>query len=95
MGVETKIQWTDHTFNPWIGCAKVHAGCANCYAEADMDKRRHRAKWGADGTRSRTSAAYWKEPHKWNRDAGLENVRRRVFCASMADVFEAWPGSVH
>lgn len=33
MAEATKIEWTDHTFNPYRGCAKVHAGCTNCYAE--------------------------------------------------------------
>jgi protein gp37 len=84
----TKIEWCDFTFNPWIGCAKVSAGCANCYAETLMDKRYGRAKWGPNGTRVKTSAANWKKPLKWNRDAARDGVRRRVFCASLADVFE-------
>jgi protein gp37 len=33
------INWTDHTFNPWIGCSKVSPGCNNCYAEA-LDRRK-------------------------------------------------------
>lgn len=105
MAEVTKIQWTTHTFNPWIGCTKVATGCQHCYAEADMDKRRGRVKWGPNGTRSRTTEAYWKQPLKWNRlaecncgAAGLGPqecafcaggcVRPRVFCASLADVFE-------
>ena len=95
----TKIQWTatiladgteipGYTFNPWIGCAKVHAGCTNCYAEADMAIRRKRVIWGANGTRSITSDAYWKQPVKWNREAETSGIRRKVFCASLADVFE-------
>ncbi|MFZ4505945.1 MAG: DUF5131 family protein [Microbacteriaceae bacterium] len=91
MGEETKIQWCDHTFNPWIGCAKVHTGCLNCYAEADMAIRRKRVVWGENGSRSVTSDAYWKQPHKWNREAQQDGVRRRVFCASLADVFEDRP----
>lgn len=90
MAETTAIQWTDHTWNPWIGCSKVHTGCLNCYAEADMDKRRGRARWGIHGTRSRTSEAYWKQPIKWNKDAEAAGVRRRVFCSSLADVFEDW-----
>lgn len=88
MGDVTKIQWTDHTFNPWIGCTKVAPGCTNCYAEADMDQRRGRVKWGVNGTRSVTSTAYWRKPLKWEREAKAAGVRRRVFCASLADVFE-------
>ncbi|MBX7220363.1 MAG: phage Gp37/Gp68 family protein, partial [Blastocatellia bacterium] len=34
MGENTKIEWAHHTFNPWVGCAKVSEGCRNCYAEA-------------------------------------------------------------
>jgi protein gp37 len=29
----TKIEWTEATWNPSIGCSKVSAGCKNCYAE--------------------------------------------------------------
>lgn len=92
MGEATKIQWADHTFNPWIGCSKVHAGCTHCYAEADFDKRRGKAKWGEQGTRVVTSEANWKQPLTWNRAAEKAGVRRRVFCASLADVFEDWQG---
>jgi protein gp37 len=92
MGDTTKIQWCDHTFNPWVGCTKVSPGCANCYAEADMDKRRHFASWGPNGTRVMTSAANWKKPLKWNQDAEKAGVKRVVFCASLADVFEDWAG---
>lgn len=94
MGENSKIQWCDHTFNPWVGCTKVSPGCANCYAEADMDKRRHFAKWGPHGTRVLTSAANWKKPLKWNREAEQEGRPRVVFCASLADVFEDWTGPI-
>jgi len=87
----SKIEWTDHTFNPWIGCTKVSAGCKNCYAEAFMDKRLKRAKWGAQGTRVRTTEQYWKKPLAWNKKAEKAGVRQRVFCASLADVFEDHP----
>lgn len=30
----TKIAWTQKTWNPILGCSKYSAGCANCYAEA-------------------------------------------------------------
>lgn len=87
-------------FNPWIGCSKVHTGCTHCYAEADMDKRRHRVKWGPQGTRNRTSDDYWKQPLKWDREAGIKasnleiDVPPRVFCGSLCDVFEDWQGPI-
>lgn len=129
MADETGINWADSTFNPWIGCTKVGPGCDHCYAEADFDLRKHRAKWGPGNPRSRTSPANWKKPLQWNaqpfsecmkcgwrgelRDAEivknppgfhppvdsaslcpgchhpmLKAARRRVFCASLADVFD-------
>ncbi len=84
----SKIEWTNHTFNPWIGCTKVSDGCKNCYAESLMGKRLKRVKWGVTGTRVRTSEAYWKQPIKWNRKAEKSGKRAKVFCASLADVFE-------
>lgn len=88
MAENSKIEWTDHTFNPWIGCQKVSPGCDHCYAEERMDKRFHRVDWGPHGARVRTSAANWKQPLKWNREAAAAGVRKRVFCASLADVFD-------
>lgn len=95
MGVETKIGWTHHTFNPWRGCAKVSAGCARCYA--DTLSRRNPATlgvWGPNGTRVVAAEAAWREPLKWDRAAREAGERRRVFCASLADVFEDWRGPV-
>lgn len=78
MSENSAIQWTDHTFNPWIGCTKVSPGCANCYAET-LDKIRFSktlpgctkdapvSHWGKGAPRHRTSASNWKEPLKWNR----------------------------
>lgn len=94
MGDTTEIAWCDATFNPWIGCTKISSGCQNCYAAADMDQRRGRVKWGPNGTRSKTSADYWRKPLKWNRDAEKSGQRIKVFCASLADVFEDWGGPI-
>lgn len=87
MGENSKIEWTDHTFNPWIGCTKVSPGCANCYAERDME-RYGKAKWGAGETRVRTAASTWAQPLKWDRTAAKYGTRMRVFCASLSDVFD-------
>lgn len=93
MGETTKIQWTDRTFNGWWGCSKVHTGCTHCYAEA-FSKRTGRAKWGDSGSRLRTSDSNWRQPLKWNKEAEKSGIRQRVFCSSMADVFENWSGPV-
>jgi protein gp37 len=89
MANKTEIQWTDHTFNPWWGCLEVSPGCDHCYART-LSERWHRAPWGPPRTTDRvvTSDAYWRSPLGWNRAAAAEGRRHRVFCASMADVFE-------
>lgn len=87
MGENSKIEWTTHTFNPWIGCTKVSPGCANCYAERDM-QRYGKATWGAGQPRVRTAASTWAQPLKWDRAAAKAGRRDRVFCASLADVFD-------
>jgi len=89
MGADTKIEWAHHTFNPWIGCEKVSAGCKNCYAEEMMDHRYGRVQWGGSGTRVVTSDSNWRMPLRWDREAAESGERPRVFCASLADVFEA------
>lgn len=91
MARNSAIEWTDHTFNPWIGCAKVSGGCAHCYAETLMDTRYGRVRWGVHGTRRRTSSATWRQPVSWNRAATRSGMCARVFCSSLADVFEDRP----
>jgi len=89
MGAETKIEWCHHTFNPWIGCTKVHAGCLNCYAEAQNGRWAYNGgTWGKGAPRKVTSDSNWKQPLKWARDAAKAGERRRVFCASLADVLD-------
>lgn len=97
----SNIEWTDHTFNPWIGCQKVSPACKHCYAETQVNR------FGGhfSAIRRITTDAYWKQPLRWNREAGLykwgaerygKTPRRpRVFCASLADVFEKWDGHIH
>ncbi len=87
MGANSKIEWTTHTFNPWWGCTKVSEACKHCYAEA-WAKRVGQDVWGPKPQRRTMSENHWKQPLKWNRDAEGSPERPRVFCASMADVFE-------
>lgn len=104
MAETTGIKWCDATFNPWIGCQRVSPGCEHCYAEtqanfhthwtlgADGARRRKEGArlpvWGPQAPRRVTSDSNWKQPMRWNRIAEKAGVRRRVFCASLADVFE-------
>jgi protein gp37 len=102
MSANSKIEWTDHTFNPWIGCTKVSnaatggGGCDHCYAEVSTPARVLRSNgaetWGAGAPRVRTSAANWALPKRWNAQneafQAQHGRRQRVFCASLADVFD-------
>jgi protein gp37 len=82
----SKIEWTDHTFNPWVGCTKVSPACDHCYAEGWAKRTGQAGLW--NGERRRTSTANWRLPYKWNNAAPLSGPRPRVFCASLADVFD-------
>lgn len=89
MAENSKIEWTHHTFNPWWGCAKVSPGCDNCYAERDAGRFTPDATlWGVDAGRREFGEKHWNEPRKWDAKAAKEGKRYRVFCASMADVFD-------
>ena len=90
----SKIEWTDHTLNPWISCQEVSPGCggnendengAPCFAKAMMDTRYHKVQWGPRGTRIPTAEENWKKPLRWAKVARGSGERPRVFCASLAD----------
>ena len=92
MAEQTGISWCDSTFNPWIGCTKVSPGCDHCYAEVSTPARTMAIQWGPKAERRRTSAQNWTMPVRWNAAAAVfaaaHGRRRRVFCASLADVFD-------
>lgn len=92
MGISTGIEWCHHTFNPWRGCTKVSPGCTNCYAEK-LSARNPAAlgTWGPRGQRVVAAESYWRQPLRWDRESEAAGERRRVFCASLADVFEDRP----
>lgn len=99
MGENTKIEWATHSWNPWVGCTKVSPGCDHCYAEG-WAKRSGMVKWGPHAERRRTTDENWRKPLIWARKARealedfetgmltLRPARPRVFCASLADVFD-------
>lgn len=86
MAENSKIEWTDHTFNPWLGCTKVSPACDGCYAESWAKRAGHPELW--QGARRRTAPANWRQPIKWDAAAKACGKRARVFCASLADVFD-------
>lgn len=87
MAKNSTIEWTHHTFNPWWGCNRVSPACDNCYAEV-FAHRLGQDLWGARAARRFFGDNHWREPLHWNAEAENEQRRARVFCASMADVFE-------
>ena len=93
MGKDTRIEWVDHTFNPWIGCTRISTGrqpsaCDNCYAAA-MSHRRGWARFETGAPRHRTAPANWRQPIVWNRKAAAAGRRAKVFGPSLADPFDA------
>ena len=91
MSENTKIEWATHTFNPWEGCQKVGPGCDHCYAESRNARFAGgtAVNWGPNAPRRRTSAANWAKPLAWNANHDTYfGHRQRVFCASLADVFD-------
>ena len=60
----------------------------NCYAEELMDHRYKRVVWGPGNPRQTTSDKYWRQPVRWNAAAAKAQEPQRVFCASLADVFD-------
>lgn len=78
---ESRIEWTDATWNPVTGCTKVSAGCKNCYAER-MAKRL--MAMGSDRYRNGFAVTLHPDlidaPRLWKRP-------RRIFVNSMSDLF--------
>ena len=89
---DSKIEWTDHTFNPWEGCTKVSPGCANCYAET-RNARWAGGKapnWGKGAPRRRTSASLWKQPLKWNRESTERAEEAKRNCGNYYVMERGW-----
>ena len=91
MSENTKIEWCDHTFNPWEGCQKVGPGCDHCYAETRNARFAGGTaiNWGPGAPRRRTSASNWAKPKLWNEQAAEFELhygrRQRVFTLSLGD----------
>lgn len=75
MSLNTGIEWTDHTWNPWHGCHKVSAGCKNCYMFSD------KKRYGQDPNLVTRSKTKFSGPLKWPK------VPARCFTCSWSDWF--------
>ena len=74
MSKNSKIQWTDDTWNPWHGCTKVSPGCKFCYMYRD------KVKYGQEGKFVERSKTKFKDPLKWKES-------RLIFTCSWSDWF--------
>src|SRR6266581_3255727 len=81
MANNSKIEWTDATWNPVRGCTKVSPGCAHCYAETFAERFRdvpgHPYELGFD---LRLVPEKLAEPLKWRSG-------KMIFVNSMSDLF--------
>jgi len=79
--MSTKIEWTDHTWNPVTGCTPISAGCKNCYAAKLV--RRLAGRFGYDSADPFKITLHHDKvltPNKWKSP-------RKIFISSMGDLF--------
>lgn len=88
--MSTKIEWTDETWQPVVGCSKVSIGCAECYAErmayrlACMGQKKYQAVISTDGGvwngKIFCDESVLDKPLHWKKP-------RMIFVCSMSDLF--------
>lgn len=89
----TKIEWTDRTWNPIVGCTKISSGCKNCYAErmaarlATIEQTKYKylpvvenGKWNG---KTYFDESIINKPYEWIQP-------RKVFVCSMGDLFHEY-----
>src|SRR5687767_4076724 len=83
MSQNSKIEWTDASWNPVRGCTKISPGCAHCYAETFAERFRgvpnHPFEQGFD---LRLVPEKLGDPIRWTQP-------RKIFVNSMSDLFHA------
>jgi protein gp37 len=81
MSDNSKIEWTDATWNPVRGCTKISSGCVHCYAETFAERFRgvsgHPFEFGFD---LRTVPEKLGDPIRWSKP-------KKIFVNSMSDLF--------
>lgn len=88
MAENSKIEWTTHTANFWIGCTEVSPECDNCYART-LAGRYGWAKWGNNEPRHRTKLTVGKL-RSWDKKAQIAGERHRVFVNSLSDICDSF-----
>jgi protein gp37 len=81
MSDNSKIEWTDATWNPVRGCSKISPGCLHCYAETFAERFRgvpgHPFEFGFD---LRLVPEKLGDPIRWSKP-------KKIFVNSMSDLF--------
>lgn len=77
---KTKIEWTDRTWNPVMGCSRMSEGCRRCYAMGMMKRFAGKAGWPKDPNVPELFEERLSDPLKWKSP-------QRVFVCSCADLF--------
>ena len=90
MGTSTKIEWTDATWSPVVGCLHVSPACDNCYAER-MARRQVEMGNYDPKVMSHESEGHWSGqvqlfPDRLTDPLGWRKPRR-IFVVSMGDLF--------
>ena len=80
MPANTKIEWTDGTWNPVTGCTKVSPGCAHCYAETITLRFKRGGPFLPGLTTIKIHPDRLELPLTWKKP-------RRIFVNSMSDLF--------
>ena len=80
MADKSRIEWTDATWNPVMGCSRVSEGCQRCYALRMIRRYAGRLGWPDAPNEVTLFPERLDEPLRWRQP-------RRVFVCSMADLF--------
>jgi protein gp37 len=93
---ETKIEWTDFTWNPVLGCTRAGAECRNCYAEIMAARFSDLGQWG-HGIAKRVKLPGGGTDHRWTGEVRFVDhmldrplrwkKQRRIFVCSTSDLF--------
>lgn len=93
----TKIDWTDETWNPIVGCSKCSAGCDHCYAEkmafrlANMNACAYREVVNGYDPKDDPKAGKWNGKTAFVESALSKPLHwrtpRKIFVCSMGDLF--------
>jgi protein gp37 len=87
--VSTRIEWTDETWNPLVGCSRCSPGCDNCYAISVVGRgmaQQHRGLTIRSNGRQDWTGEVREVPHLLDQPLHWRKPRR-IFVNSLSDLF--------